>query len=137
MLATIVLKEIGIKRIIAKAKSDLHGKVIEKIGVERVIYREGDMGARLANQLVSSNVLEFIELSPEYSLEEVKATGDMFGSSIKDLKLSEKYNLVIIAIKRAENVIVLPSAEEKVVDGDTLTIMGATKDIKSFGKSMG
>ena len=137
VLATIVLKEIGIKRIIAKAKSDLHGKVIEKIGVERVIYPERDMGARLANQLVSSNVLEFIELSPEYSLEEVKATSDMFGSNIKDLKLSEKYNLVIIAIKRAENVIVLPSAEEKVVDGDTLTIMGATKDIKSFGKSMG
>jgi len=136
VLATLVVKELGIQRVIVKAKTDLHGKVIEKLGVERVIYPERDMGARLANQLVSSDVLEFIELSPEYSLEEVKACEDMIGKSIKEIKLREKYNIVIIALRRKNNVSVLPHADEKISAGDILILIGATKDIKSFGKCL-
>jgi len=136
VLATLVVKELGVPRIIVKAKTDLHGKVIEKLGVERVIYPERDMGARLANQLVSSDVLEFIELSPEYSLEEVKACEDMVGKSIKDIKLREKYNIVIIALRRESKVQVLPSADEKITWGDILILIGATKDIKAFGKCL-
>ncbi|MFA5887520.1 MAG: TrkA family potassium uptake protein [Candidatus Nanoarchaeia archaeon] len=136
VLATLVVKELGIQRVIVKAKTDLHGKVIEKLGVERVIYPERDMGARLANQLVSSDVLEFIELSPEYSLEEVKACEDMIGKSIKEIKLREKYNIVIIALRRKNNVSVLPHADEKISEGDILILIGATKDIKSFGKCL-
>ncbi|MDI6737342.1 MAG: TrkA family potassium uptake protein [Nanoarchaeota archaeon] len=136
VLATLVVKELGIQRVIVKAKNDLHGKVIEKLGVERVIYPERDMGARIANQLVSSDVLEFIELSPDYSLEEVKACEDMVGKSIKDIKLREKYNIVIIALRRKNNVHVLPSADEKITSGDILILIGATKDIKAFGKCL-
>ncbi len=136
VLATLVVKELGITRVIVKAKNDLHGKVIEKIGVERVIYPERDMGARLANQLVSSDVLEFIELSPEYSLEEVKASGDMAGKAVKELKLREKHNIVVIALRRGEKVIVMPSADEKVAENDILILIGATKDMKVFGKSL-
>ena len=136
VLATLVVKELGVKRIIVKAKSDLHGKVIEKLGVERVVFPERDMGARLANQLVSSDVLEFIELSPDYSMEEIKACGDMIGKTIKDLKLRDKYNIVAIALRRADKVIVLPSANEKVKAGDILILMGATKEIKAFGKCL-
>ncbi len=136
VLATLVVKEIGVPRIIVKAKTDLHGKVIEKLGVERVIYPERDMGTRLANQLVSSDVLEFIELSPEYSLEEIKACEDMVGKSIKDIKLREKYNIVIIALRRKNSVSVLPHADEKISEGDILILIGATKDIKSFGKCL-
>ncbi|HII15665.1 MAG TPA: TrkA family potassium uptake protein [Nanoarchaeota archaeon] len=136
VLATLVVKELGVKRVIVKAKSDLHGKVIEKLGVERVVFPERDMGARLANQLVSSDILEFIELSPEYSMEEIKACGDMIGKTIKDLKLRDKYNIVAIALRRADKVIVIPSADEKVKAGDILILMGATKEIKAFGKCL-
>lgn len=136
VLATLVVKELGIKRVIVKAKNDLHGKVIEKIGVERVIYPERDMGTRLANQLVSSDVLEFIELSPEYSLEELKACDGMAGKQIKEIRLREKYNIVVIALRRGEKVIVLPSADEIIGENDILILIGATKDIKTFGKSL-
>lgn len=136
VLATLVVKELGIQRIIVKAKNDLHGKVVEKLGIERVIYPERDMGARLANQLVSSDILEFIDLSPDYSLEEVKAGEDMIGKSIKEIRLREKYNIVIIALRRKNHVSVLPQADEKISEGDILILIGATKDIKSFGKCL-
>jgi trk system potassium uptake protein TrkA len=136
VLATLVVKELGVKRVIVKAKNDLHGKVIEKLGVERILYPERDMGARLANQLVSSDVLEFIELSSEYSLEEVKASGEMVNKSIKDLRLREKYNIVIIALRRASKVIVFPQADEKVLENDVLILIGETKSIKAFGKCL-
>lgn len=136
-LATIVVKEMGVERIIVKAKNDLHGKVIEKLGVERVIYPERDMGARIANQLVSSDILEFIELSPEYSLEEVKASEEMIDKCIRELKFREKHNLVIIALRRHGKTIILPMANEKIKAGDILILMGETKSIKAFGKSLG
>lgn len=136
VLATLVVKELGVKRIIVKAKNDLHGKVIEKLGVERVIYPERDMGARLANQLVSSDVLEFIELSPDYSLEEVKACSEMLNKPIKEIRLREKYNIIVIALRRADKVLVLPHADEKVLEKDILILIGETKNIKAFGKCL-
>lgn len=136
VLATIVVKGMGIKRIIAKAKNDLHGKVIEKLGVERIVYPEKDMGARLANQLVSSDILEFIELSPDYSLEEVKASEEMSGKTIRELKLREKYNIVVIAVRGEGRIKVLPPAEQLIEPSDILILIGETKSIKAFSKCL-
>ena len=68
ILATALIKELGVKKVVAKAQNDLHGKILEKVGADRVIYPEREMGVRLAKYLAGTNILEYIELSPEFSL---------------------------------------------------------------------
>jgi trk system potassium uptake protein TrkA len=72
ILTTLVLKEMGIKRLVAKALSELHGRVLEKIGADKVIYPERDMGMRVAHNLVSGSILDYMELAPGYSIIEVR-----------------------------------------------------------------
>ena len=71
ILATILLKDLGVKKVVAKAVSDLHGRVLERVGVDRIIYPERDMGIRVAHQLVSPNLLDYIELSKKYTIAEL------------------------------------------------------------------
>jgi len=137
ILATIIIKEMGVKRIIVKAKNDMHGKVIEKLGVERVVYPEKDMGVRLANQIVSSDILEFIEISPDYSIEEVKAVEEFIGKSLKVLDLRKRYGISVMALRRGAELIIIPPAEEAIKEGDILIVIGETKNIKEFGKKLG
>ena len=100
ILTTMVLKDMGTKRIIVKASNAMHGKVIEKIGVEKIVYPEKDTGIRIAHQLVSSNILDFIQVSSDYSMEEIKISEDLKGSTLKDLNLRKKYDIEVLAIKR-------------------------------------
>jgi len=134
ILATMAVKELGLRRIIVKAKDEVHAKVLEKIGVERIVFPERDMGIRLANQLVSSDILEFIELSPDYSLEEIKVTSDFVGKTMAELDIKRKYGLAVIAIKRGDKFIIVPHGEEAVREGDILVLMGEVKHLKAFEK---
>ncbi|MCG8642985.1 MAG: TrkA family potassium uptake protein, partial [Desulfobacterales bacterium] len=73
ILTTILVKEMGVKHVVVKAQSELHGRVFTKLGADKIVYPERDMGARVANSLISSNVLDLIELSPDYSIAEIVA----------------------------------------------------------------
>jgi len=73
IVGTMVLKELGVRSIVAKANDELHGKVLEKVGAERVLYPERDTGARLARVLTSTNIIEQIDLDPNYSIVEMVA----------------------------------------------------------------
>ncbi|HAE91450.1 MAG TPA: potassium transporter Trk, partial [Tissierella sp.] len=73
IMATLVVKDLGIDKVIAKAQSELHGKVLSKIGADKIIFPERDMGVRVAHNLASTNILDFIELSPDYSILEIAA----------------------------------------------------------------
>jgi trk system potassium uptake protein TrkA len=133
-LTVLNLKEIGIPSIIARANSNEEGVILEKIGATRVIYPEKESAIRLANQITSSDILEYIEISPDYQVAEVDAPKEFIGESIEDLKLRSRYKISILAIRRAEKVIVIPSSEEHIDHGDTLVIVGATADIVDFSK---
>lgn len=135
ILTTIVLKEMGIKRIIVKASNAMHGKVLEKIGVEKIVYPEKDTGIRVAHQLVSSNILEFIQISSDYSMEEIKISELLKGKTLKDLNLRKKYDIEVLAIKRGEKLILVPNAEEELVLNDLLIIIGKTENIREFGRN--
>ena len=91
IMATLLVKELGVKYIIAKGHSDLHAKVLYKIGADRVILPEKDMGVRVAHNLVSANILDYIELSEDYSVMEIQALEEWTGSTLKDVKLRSKY----------------------------------------------
>jgi len=110
IMATLVAKELGIKRVIAKAQSDLHGKVLYKIGADKVIFPERDMGVRVAHNLASTNILDFIELSPDYSILEVTALREWEDKTLAQLKLSLKHGINVMAIKRGTNFMVSPTS---------------------------
>ena len=87
VMITLLVKELGVKYIIAKGQSDLHAKVLYKIGADRVILPEKDMGIRVAHNIASSNILDYIELSEDYSILEIRALSIWVGKSLKELKL--------------------------------------------------
>lgn len=134
ILITLILKELGIKFVVAKAQSELHGKVLYKIGADRVVFPERDMGVRVAHNLVSSNILDYIELSPDFSIVEIAAIPEWFDKSLKDLDMRVKHGLNVMAIRRNEEVIVSPKADDIILEGDILVVVGQNKDIEKLEK---
>ncbi|NEW09817.1 TrkA family potassium uptake protein [Paenibacillus sp. SYP-B3998] len=132
ILTTLILKEMGIATIVVKAVNDLHGKVLKKIGADKVVYPERDMGQRVAHHLISSNILDYIELSADYSIVEIKASKQMIGKNLRELDIRVKYGCNVIAIKQEEKLVIPPSAEELLNPNDILVIVGKNIDLQTF-----
>jgi trk system potassium uptake protein TrkA len=130
ILLTVKLKEMGVKKVVAKANTDLHGKVLEKVGADIVVFPERDMGERVAKWLVSNNIIDQINLSPEYSLVELSATRLFIGKSLQELALRKKYGITVLAIRRQDDLIVSPQAGLVVQEGDILILVGRNSKLK-------
>ncbi|MBW8383880.1 MAG: TrkA family potassium uptake protein [Youngiibacter sp.] len=129
IMTTLILRESGVKYIVAKAQSEMHAKVLQKIGADKVILPERDMGVRVAHNLVSSNLLDFIELSPDYSVIEIQAPADWYGKHILELDVRSKYGINIMAIKSVEDINISPNATDTIKEGDVLLCIGNTDDL--------
>jgi trk/ktr system potassium uptake protein len=132
ILTVSLLKELGIKKVIAKALGKRHGQVLEKVGADWIIYPERDMGERVANQLLSPNMLNYIELSKEHSIEEIMIPSKMAGKSLRDLDIRAKYNVSVIAIVGEGEIIISPSPDQIIHKEDLLVMIGNRKDIAKF-----
>lgn len=128
-LATIMLKELGANYVISRAADALHGKILKKIGADRVIMPEYDMGVRCAKSLTSSNILDMINLSEDYSIVEIKAPKSWVDSSIKTLNLRSNYGITVLAVKGENRFIITPSSDFMIKDEDILVILGHNKNI--------
>lgn len=137
IMATLLAKEMGVKRIIAKAQAELHGKVLKKIGADKVVFPERDMGARVAHNLTSSNILDYIELSPDFSILEITTLKSWVGKDLKDLRLRNKYGVNIIAIKNDKTVNISPSSDDIIKEDDIIVMIGDAKDIKKVEAKAG
>jgi trk system potassium uptake protein TrkA len=131
LLVVTQLRELGVKTIVAKAVTPLHGRILEKLGVSRIIFPEREMAVRVAHGLVMPNVLDYIELSREFSIVDLPAPNEFVGRTLKQLELRPKYGLTLIAIKRrptSEGAVVTniaPSADEMILQGDVLALLGS------------
>ena len=132
ILTVSLLKELGIKKVIAKALGKRHGQVLEKVGADWIIYPERDMGERVANQLLSPNMLNYIELSKEHSIEEIMIPSKMAEKSLRDLDIRAKYNVSVIALVREGEIIISPSPDEIIHNEDLLVMIGNREDISKF-----
>ncbi|APT47479.1 TrkA family potassium uptake protein [Bacillus safensis] len=135
ILTTIILKELGVKLVTAKAQNDYHEKLLNKIGADRVVHPERDMGKRIAHKIITNNVIEYLELSDEYGLIEVEANGHLENQSLLDLNIRARYQINIVAIKRGKEVIISPLAHEQIQKNDILIVIGAMKDIARFERN--
>lgn len=132
ILTTLMLKELGVKSVVAKAQSELHGKVLYRVGADRVVFPERDMGFRVAQNLVSSNILEYIELSPDVSMIEIVAPSHVVGKELRQLDLRNRFNINVIALKQGNNVNITPRADDRIYEGDVLVVVGLKEDLRQF-----
>ncbi|KQC47790.1 MULTISPECIES: potassium channel family protein [Geobacillus] len=132
ILTTLILKELGVNHITVKATNDYHEKVLKKIGADQIVHPERDMGERIAHNLISNNVLDYLELSDKYSIVEIVASERLDGHSLLELDIRARYGINIVAIKRGTSVIVSPLASEIIRKGDVLVVIGADSDIDRF-----
>ncbi len=132
ILATLLVKEMGVKHIITKANNVLHAKVLYKIGANRVIFPERDMGIRVAHNLCSSSILDYIELSPDFSIAEIAAPREWEGKTLRDLDLRVQYGINVVAIKRDSEINVSPSPDEVIQDNDVIIAIGGTNELNNI-----
>ena len=136
ILTTLILKELGVQHITVKATNDYHEKVLSRIGADQIVHPERDMGKRIAHNIVSNNVLDYLELSDEHSIVEIVASRRLDGNSLIDLDIRAKYGINIVAFKRGKDIIVSPQATEIIKQGDILIVIGADTDISRFEKNL-
>lgn len=129
ILATLIAKEAGIDYIVAKAQGNLHAKVLYKIGADRVVFPEREMGERVAHNLVAHNILDYIELSKEYSIMELEVPKNWVGKSLIDLDLRVKHGINVMAIKHDEEINISPAADDELDHDDILVVIGHVKDL--------
>lgn len=132
ILITLMVKELGVKHIIAKAQTDLHAKVLYRIGADRVVFPEREMGTRIAKNLVSSNILDYIELAPDYSIVEVVAVDQWIGRNLMDLNMRANYGINVMAIKHGTDIDIAVYAETVIKEGDVLVVIGHNEDLKKI-----
>ena len=132
VIITLVLKEMGVAKVIAKAQSDIHGKILQKAGADRVIYPERDMGARLAKSILSSNIVDYIELSPEYSIVELSVPYFFVGKSLEELNVRAQYGVNIIAMKKGTTIVVSPKADDFLEKDDIMVVVGKNSDLSKL-----
>jgi trk system potassium uptake protein TrkA len=134
ILTTLILKELGVNFAVVKAQSELHGKVLYKIGADKVVFPERDMGVRVAHNLVSSNILEYIQLSPDVSIIEIVASDKFVGKELRQLDLRNRFGVNVIAIKRGEGINITPRADDRIQEGEVLVVIGEAEAIKRLEK---
>lgn len=144
ILATAILKKIGIEKVIARASTDLHADILKMVGAAEVVFPERDTGEKVAVKLVSPGLEEMVELGEELSLAEIEVKeGALAGKSLKNLGLFAKYKIHPIIIKKKalhekagkvveEEIREVPDPEYALSAGDTLLVLGETKDVEAF-----
>jgi len=132
IMIALLCKEMGVKFVVGKAQNDLHAKVLYKIGVDKVIFPERDMGMKIAHHLASTNIIDYIELASDYSLVEVTAIPEWVGKSLRQINMRAVYGLNVVAIKRGEDVLISPKGEDVINEGDVLVTIGKNDYIKKL-----
>jgi trk system potassium uptake protein TrkA len=132
IFATMVLKRLGVRNVIAKAGDRLHGEILTRVGADRVILPEQETGARLAHSFNVPNVIDYLDVGPSFGIEKVRPPASFVGKALGDLDLKNRLGVTPIAIRRGQNVIINPAREERVADGDELILIGRDDQLEEL-----
>ncbi len=124
IFATMVLKRLGVRNVIAKAGDRLHAEILTRVGADRVILPEQETGARLAHSFSVPNVIDYLDVGPSFGIEKVRPPASFVGKSLGELDLKNRMGVTPIALRRGQNVFINPAREEKVAEGDELILIG-------------
>lgn len=130
VMATLIAKELGVPYILAKAQSDMQKKILEKIGADRVIFPEREMGVRIANSLMFGNFVEFMELSDEFGIAEIEPLKEWYGVTLAQSEIRAKYGINVVAIRQKGKIFTSPQADHVIQTGEILVVMAEYKQIQ-------
>ena len=128
-VTTMLLKELGVEHVVAKAADDFHGRMLEKLGADKILFPERDMGKRIAHNLVSGNLLEYIELSPDFSMAEILAEPDWAGKTLSELHLRDRMGINVVAVRSGEKTNPLPTSGTVIQEGDIMLVVAGEKTL--------
>lgn len=135
IMCTLILKELGVPKVVTKAVNNMHGKILSKVGADMVVHPERDMGKRVAQHLISANMLDYIEFTPDHSIIEMLAPESMLGRTLQDINLRSRFSVNVMAIKRGESINLAPGGEDKILEGDILVIIGRNDQLEILRES--
>ena len=129
IMATVILKELGAKHIVVKSSGGLHSKILEKVGADSIVMPEYDIGVKMAQSLTRGGLIDFIELSSEYNIAELKVPSSWYGKSLMDLKIRDNYGININAIKTGTSINAELTADYVFNEGDIMVAIGTKKNL--------
>jgi trk system potassium uptake protein TrkA len=130
ILATVLLQRLGVRRILAKAATDLHGSILERLGVSRVVHPEAEMGERVAHSFAAPSVRDYLDVAPGYGLARVVVSEPFAGKSLGDLDLAARFDVTPLALHRGGSVTLNPDAAEVLRESDQLIVAGRDEDLE-------
>ena len=130
----LLLKELGSKYVIAKAQDEFHGRMLEKLGADQVLFPERDMGRRIAHNLVSSNIIDYLELSPEYSLAEIRPREEWIGKTLMDLNLRSRHGINVVAVRNGDALNAMPMPDTAFREGDVLLVVTKEETLRKLDR---
>jgi trk system potassium uptake protein TrkA len=148
MLATMILKELGVEHVVAKAVTELHGRFLEKVGADRVVFPEMDSGRRLGRNLAKPNIVEQVDFGSDHGVFEIVAPEHWVGKTLAELSIRGKYGISVLAIKSStavpqdetpedmvkEEMNISPLATTRVAEKDILLVLGHVDDVEKIAK---
>jgi len=147
IMITLALKELGLKHVIVKTKSEIHSKILKKVGADRIVFPEREMAEKLAESLASPKIFDFIELSKTYGIMEMVVPKKIVNKTLGELQLRDKYKVSVIAIRRKvpysktdgttdfkDEIIVGPGGTDELISGDVIIMLGKNENIEKVRK---
>ena len=136
MMATANCKELGVPRVVSKATSELHGKILRRIGADSVVYPDRDSAHRLARSITNNDAVDFLEVAEGYSIAEIEVPASVRGMTLAEADLRNKSGVTVLCIRRGDpshvRSIVIPQPSDKLGDDDRLVVFGETKQIDAL-----
>jgi trk system potassium uptake protein TrkA len=132
VLTAVVLKEMGIRHLVARASSELHGRLLSRIGADQVVFPEHDMAIRLANRLSLSSLYDFLESSPDYDILEFPISHAAEGKTLRDLDYRTRFELNVVGIRRGGEILITLHSDDVLEPGDRLIILGSVANLHRF-----
>ncbi len=145
ILITMLLKSLGVEWVVAKAINEVHGKILTRIGADRIVFPEREMGVKVARSLIHPTMFDYIEVAPGYNIVEAKPPSDIINKSLDEAKVRSKYGVDIIAIKSKrpvlddrgethleEEIRIVPQATDVIREHDTIIAIGPEKNLKKL-----
>jgi trk system potassium uptake protein TrkA len=129
IFATMALKSLGVPTVVAKARDQVHGAILERVGADRVVYPEREAGIDVAHTLRIPHALDYIDLAPGFGVARVNVPGAYIGRTLRDLDLGGRIKASAIALRRGTAVTVNPHRDERLVEGDQLVLVGRDEEL--------
>jgi trk system potassium uptake protein TrkA len=134
ILVTLYLKELGVKRIVVKAVSVDHGKILDRLGATEIVHPERDTARRVAKTLGVRSIVEYLPLAGDSSLVEIAAPAEFVGKTLSELDIRRRHQVLVVAIKRGESLELPTGGDQRLQPGDVLVLVGRDADLEALGR---